>query len=252
MFSANILVVEGDEINQQLIQIILENKGLKVAIVSNGAKAIEYITKLNDRNLDFILVNINIPLVDGLNTTKKIKKYEIQNNLQHIPIIELTTNLFAEYKEKYIQLGIDNYISKHVKNSELYKLLDLYLKKAKMETSITNCNLQNYSFEETSKHIGISITTFINIFTKFINTLQKNIEELECFIKNNKFKEIANLSHKLKGSSGNMRLTILSDIFHSIEVKARKKEILRYINELYEIREIHKQLQKTLKKNQIS
>ncbi|RXJ84615.1 ATP-binding protein [Arcobacter cloacae] len=125
-YRGKILVAEDNTNNQLLMEIILNNLGLDVTIVENGKIAFE---KYKENLYDLIFMDINMPIMDGIQTLKEIKKYEKEHQKIHIPIIALTANAIQTDKEKYIEDGMDGYLSKPIENIELVKLLDLYLDK---------------------------------------------------------------------------------------------------------------------------
>ena len=125
-YKRKILVAEDNANNQLLMEIILNDLGLDVTIVENGKVAFE---KYKENLYDLIFMDINMPIMDGIETLKEIKKYEKEHQKIHTPIIALTANAIQTDKEKYIEDGMDGYLSKPIVNAELIKLLDLYLDK---------------------------------------------------------------------------------------------------------------------------
>jgi signal transduction histidine kinase/CheY-like chemotaxis protein len=105
----NILVAEDNAINQKLIMAVLNNFGMSVTIANNGQEAID-LRQAND--YDMIFMDIQMPVMGGVEATQKILEYEKQNNLPHIPIIALTANALAGDKEKYMSQGMDDYTTK--------------------------------------------------------------------------------------------------------------------------------------------
>lgn len=125
-YKGKILVAEDNANNQLLMEVILNDLGLDVTIVENGKVAFE---KYKENLYDLIFMDINMPIMDGIETLKEIKKYEKEHQKIHTPIIALTANAIQTDKEKYIEDGMDGYLSKPIVNAELIKLLDLYLDK---------------------------------------------------------------------------------------------------------------------------
>jgi len=247
MFNGNVLIAEDDETNQQLIQILLESKGITVDIVNDGKEAIEFVTKFNkEQSIDFILMDINMPLLDGIKAAKKIKEYETQYKLKHIPIIALTANALIGDKEKYLKLGMDNYLSKPIKSLELQNILCKHLRKT---NDIKKVSKIHYSFEDSAKLIGISTEKFITIFKKFITNFNDKFNTLKLLIRNNEFDEIRSQAHSLKGASGNLNIMEMYDIFEKIEIHSKDKKTSLYIHELDQIKNIHTQLQEIIKNN---
>lgn len=118
----HILVAEDHEVNQMLIGHILENLGYKSTIVSNGEEVIKNY-KEHYKLYCAILMDINMPVLNGLEATKKILEFEKINNIKHTPIIALTANAFESDKKCYLEAGIDNYLSKPIETHKLKEIL---------------------------------------------------------------------------------------------------------------------------------
>ncbi|NOZ90789.1 MAG: response regulator [Epsilonproteobacteria bacterium] len=117
------LVVEDNVINQKLIDNILKNFNISVTIANNGLEALN-LRKEND--YDIIFMDIQMPIMSGVDSTKKIIEYEKENNKKHIPIVALTANTIQEEKKKYLSIGMDRYLSKPIDVEELTAILEEY------------------------------------------------------------------------------------------------------------------------------
>jgi CheY-like chemotaxis protein len=116
----NILVVEDNLLNQKLAGFLLKEWGFRYDFASNGLIAIE---KLKASKFDLILMDIQMPEMNGYEATKVIRK-EID---PVIPILAVTAYVLPGEKEKCITYGMNDYISKPVKELELFNLLKKYL-----------------------------------------------------------------------------------------------------------------------------
>ena len=123
-FSGKILVAEDNPNNQLLIKIVLQKLGLDVTIVENGQLAVE---KYQNEKYDLIFLDINMPVMDGLTALKLIREYEKEIQ-RYTPIVALTANTINGDREKYIDEGMDNYLSKPLERNQLISILNLYLK----------------------------------------------------------------------------------------------------------------------------
>ncbi len=119
----HVLVAEDNTINQKLIKIILENFGLKVTMASNGEEAYE-LRKTGE--YDIIFMDIQMPVMSGVESTKMILEYEEQKLLDHIPIIALTANALPGDREKYISEGMDDYTTKPLQLDKIKVLIEQY------------------------------------------------------------------------------------------------------------------------------
>jgi len=123
--NAHVLVAEDNLINQKLMKSILERFGMKVTLVSNGKEALSAREK---NEYDIILMDIQMPLMGGVEATQNILAFEENTETKHIPIIALTANALEGDKEKYMASGMDAYLPKPMNIHDLEKVLSNYLK----------------------------------------------------------------------------------------------------------------------------
>ena len=128
-FSAKALVVEDNIINQKLIRHVLEDSGLEVDIANNGLEAFE---KRRNKDYDIIFMDIQMPVMDGMEATREILDYEEDEEMPHVPIIALTANALKGDRERFLLAGMDEYISKPLETSELIMILNRFLKEKSM------------------------------------------------------------------------------------------------------------------------
>ncbi len=112
---ANLLLVEDNTSNQQIIILYLKNHVKKIDIANNGKEAID---RFGQAKYDIILMDVQMPIMDGLKATQKIREYE-EGTASRTPIIAVTANAFPEDKEKCLNAGMDDYISKPFQPQEL-------------------------------------------------------------------------------------------------------------------------------------
>ena len=118
----NILIVEDDEASQQLISILVEKFTRKIAIVTTGIEAVEACQ--NNPDIDFILMDIQLPDMNGYEATQKIRQFN-----KEVVIFAQTAYALTGDKEKTIEMGCNDYISKPIDESELDALIKKYTKK---------------------------------------------------------------------------------------------------------------------------
>ena len=123
-FDANVLVAEDNIINQKLIRHILEKYKLRVDLANNGLEAFE---KRRNNEYDLLLMDIHMPVMDGIEATHEILDYEEKEEVPHVPIIALTASALKGDREKFLSEGLDGYISKPLELSELLVILNKYL-----------------------------------------------------------------------------------------------------------------------------
>jgi signal transduction histidine kinase/CheY-like chemotaxis protein len=118
----NILVAEDNVVNQRLVKELLVRKNYQVTIVENGLKIFDV---LENTRFDAILMDIQMPIMDGLEATSIIREIE-KGTGKHIPIIGITAYAVKADKEKCITAGMDDYMSKPFVKEEFYKMIEKY------------------------------------------------------------------------------------------------------------------------------
>ncbi len=112
-----ILVAEDNEINQVAISSLLKSNYCEVDIANDGVEVIE---KWKTNKYDLILMDIQMPRINGMEATKKIREIETKSNLENMPIIALTAYAMPEDIKKFLKAGVDDYIVKPIKFEKLY------------------------------------------------------------------------------------------------------------------------------------
>jgi len=121
--NTRILLVEDNKINQKVVLKMLEKTLCSVDLAINGREAVERVCR---QKYDLIFMDIQMPVMSGVEATVKIRS---DINKEYIPIIAMTANAMKGDREKYIEAGMDDYISKPLKRDDLYKLLLKWLHK---------------------------------------------------------------------------------------------------------------------------
>ncbi len=118
-FPLNILLAEDNPINQKLAVALLEKAGHRVGLAANGAEAV---SQWRAGSFDLILMDVQMPIVDGLGATREIREHE-QLTGEHVPIVAMTAHAMAGDREMCLQAGMDDYLSKPVRRQDLLALL---------------------------------------------------------------------------------------------------------------------------------
>ena len=151
-FDATILLVEDKKVNQEVAKIILKNAGCKTELAENGQEALD---KFEENKYDIILMDVRMPIMDGVVATKLIK--EKYKNIP--PIIGLSANAMEGDAKKYTDLGMDDYISKPVTYEGLITKLDKWLQFPKSTHSLKT--IRNNKVKNTPEELSL------NDFNKF-------------------------------------------------------------------------------------
>ena len=239
-FQGNVLVAEDNFINQKLIKQVLLKYGVTVELANNGLEAFE---KRKSNNYDLILMDIQMPVMDGVEATHEIINYEVEEKHHHVPIIALTANALTGDRERFLEQGLDEYIAKPIETNELLYILKKFLKPKTEEESKSYSPKVLEKVEkktEVSKNEGILVLDEDNLSDK-LTILE---EEL-----NNKEKESKHSNKKILILKKNpLEAQILSKVIanmnYDIEIVHRADELENFIDkEEYDMLLIDKEIE---------
>ncbi|MEA2017372.1 MAG: ATP-binding protein [Campylobacterota bacterium] len=237
-FTGNILIAEDNDANQELISYILNDMGINFDIAQNGQKAVD-LYKVN--RYDLILMDINMPVLDGIEAFHIIRKYEQEKNISKTPIVALTANTTKGDKEKFLSIGMDDYLNKPI---NMDKLNYVFFKYLKQNNQILKYNKIVKSFEnelDTTKisdkldsakivsKLGVSENIANILINKFKKTILDDLSELEKYIKADDKENIKNKAHYIKNSCLNIGLEEICDLLQDIETKNENIDKITHI-----------------------
>ena len=239
-FKADVLVAEDNPNNQKLIEILLKKVGINPIIVSNGKDAVEEYKK---QDFDLILMDINMPILDGISAMKQIKILEQRVNTKKTPIVALTANSIAGDKERYLQEGMDGYLSKPIEFDKLVSILRDFLQKQPLEDKQIKKNLNilettkisKFNKQDAMKQLSLDESTVDMLLDNLFLTLDSDIENLQKAIDDKNSDHIVKFSHYIKGACSSLAMNEASLILENIEKKALKGEVDFNLDELKSI-----------------
>jgi CheY-like chemotaxis protein len=225
-FQGHILVAEDNEANQELIKILLTKYGLTYDLATNGLEAVN-LYKTN--NYDLILMDEQMPIMDGNEAVGAIIKYEREKELRHTPISALTANVIKGAKERGLMSGFDSFLGKPIVIKELERVFSSYLKITKedlveLKPTAINSNIEGLNCDKLNQELMLSSDELVMLIELFIKKMSKQIPEMEDAIKSRDYKKIALIAHSIKGSSGNFRLEEVQDDSSKMEKMAKNRD----------------------------
>jgi two-component system, sensor histidine kinase and response regulator len=132
---ARILLVEDNVINQAVAQGMIEQLGLKVEIATHGEEAIALLAAADQRPYHLVLMDAQMPILDGYETTRRIRKGEAGERHRRVPIIALTAHALMDDRERCLRAGMDDYLSKPLHLQRLATVLQQWLGRSAAENS---------------------------------------------------------------------------------------------------------------------
>ncbi|MEA3433966.1 MAG: ATP-binding protein [Campylobacterota bacterium] len=219
------LVAEDNVINQKLIQNVLNGLGLDVTLANNGEEALD-LRRQNE--YDMIFMDIQMPVMSGTEATEKILDFEEKNRKHHVPIIAVTANALEGDREKYINAGMDDYISKPIELDQLKFLIQEYLPHkvvGNKEESIEDV-IEEKEIEETKDSVAKtedSIDEEVHDDTleasESVKQIDENIQEESA--------ELQSSDNVAETPESEEEVTVAVEIEKVVEVK-RKSDVLVY------------------------
>jgi two-component system sensor histidine kinase/response regulator len=128
----HILLCEDNPVNQKLAIRLLEKAGHRVVVAANGKEGLKAWENARSPGFDLILMDIQMPEMDGMELTANIRGREISSG-KHVSIIAMTANAMQGDKERYLNAGMDGYISKPTNSSTLFSAIEMCLKETGRE-----------------------------------------------------------------------------------------------------------------------
>ena len=239
----SVLVAEDNTINQDVVRTILEKNGYQVEMVGTGKAVLE---KLRGGHYDLVLMDIQMPEMDGISATKEIRNNGKLYGNPNIPIVALTANAMQGDRQQYITIGMDDYISKPIDQNELLSKVKLWrsLKKVGPEplSSMSSGSDQagHYSSQLVIDFQGLldRVVNDVAVATRLLDKMNKKIdgdlEEIQTAISNRQGEAVEFLAHRMKSGAGNLSAEPLRSILAKLESIGRE-ENWKEINECYEI-----------------
>lgn len=223
----NILVAEDNEVNQTLIKIVLGKLGYDVIVVPDGT---DVLSQLRNNMYDIIFMDVQMITLDGIETTKEIGRTMGESRPV---IIAMTAFAMQGDKEKCIEAGMDDYISKPIKIEDVRQVISKWgavskergRKKTKQQPAETT--LLDYDAVMRIKKLGgESDNSFLSkVIEMYLSQSPAIIDSLQMEITSGNLKAAAQLAHKLKGSSLNIGAKKIAEISREIELKSNDGNI---------------------------
>jgi len=210
-----ILLVEDDDVNQRVLAKMLKGKGHTVDVASNGLEALE---KYEIGKYDIIFMDILMPHMGGVEALKHIR--EIEGSGMHTPVIAITANALKGDRERFLAMGMDEYISKPVQMKTLFEVIDKTLEKSAQEHfSVELDNNGDINLFSPTRHEEILD------YKKKILIVFNDLLNLTDAVNSGVFIDIEKTSHLVKTSAGEINSELIKNLAFKIELAARRASI---------------------------
>ncbi len=238
-----ILLAEDNIINQKVSLKILNVAGYKVSAVLNGAEAVAAVQK---EKYDLILMDIQMPQVDGYSATKQIR--QLKNGASKLPIIALTAHALTGDKEKCLNAGMNDYLSKPIIAKDLIGKVDILLNIYNTEETVQeNISKENSVFNfERLKKVSLGDKDFEkDLLSSFIKDVELKLQNLVELAESPELTELVDMAHTVKGASYSVGAQKVGDEAYAIELSGKsndrenvKERIMRLRTAILETRNV--------------
>lgn len=219
-----ILVVEDVELNQHLAKHIMESWGCVVEIAENGSLAVE---KVKSSNYDLVLMDIQMPVMDGMEATRQIRKISDAKKAA-VPIVALTANAMKSECDTYLELGMNDCMAKPFEEPMLFKTVSKNIMKGH---AMNNADVEAASVQPASEKLyDLSMVEAISggdksfiqkMLQLFLDTVPATLIDLKGSCDSGDWAMLSKHAHKLKSTIDSMNINSLKQDIRSIETLAK-------------------------------
>ncbi|MHB8072229.1 hybrid sensor histidine kinase/response regulator [Desulfosporosinus fructosivorans] len=214
-----ILIVEDDKVNLMVLTLMLKEKGHFIESASNGFEALS----LHEKNVyDVIFMDIQMPIMDGIEATAKIREREGER--RHTPIIALTAYALVGDREKFLSYGLDEYIPKPIKMCELSQLLEVVVNRGISAKKSGDESEQEVKISDSGKVLNLSYDVPLGVDRDVtLQEISRDIEEISRPLTYEDMNLIEEIAHKIKNNCNLIEADELKTLAFKIELAARRE-----------------------------
>ncbi|MGL1890950.1 MAG: response regulator [Spirochaetaceae bacterium] len=209
---AKLLLVEDNEINQQVAKEILEHEGFYIEIAENGKIAVDLID--NNHSYDLVLMDLQMPIMDGYEATKKLRE---NKDIDSLPIIAMTADAMTGVRNQVSAVGMNDYVTKPIIPHDLWQALTTWIKPGdrelpesfiqdnnSVESELNIPTIKGINTNLGLKNVNGNKKLYLNIIKKFREEYSNILSEIEDAVKVENFELAVRLAHTVKGVAGNI------------------------------------------------
>ncbi len=235
---AQILLVEDNILNQEIVIELLRDFGVEVFVADNGKEALQ---ALEQRSFDGVLMDCSMPVMDGYRATREIRK---QDRFQGLPVLAMTANAMEGDREKAIEAGMNDYITKPVDIEQMAGILVKWIRASVNQNApesndglkhghetgeladnlFANVNLPGIDVTAGLKRVRDDAALYRKLLNMFHNNQSDFGERFHRAMEANDFETMEQLAHSLKGVASNISATELSSLAFDLEQASASRD----------------------------
>jgi two-component system sensor histidine kinase/response regulator len=232
-----ILLVDDDELSRRMMELLLSGEGYNYNTASNGKEAV---SAVQSQSFDIVLMDLQMPIMDGFEATRKIRAWEAEK--KHTPIVALTAMLFDHEIQNCLSIGMDGCIEKPFNTEQLFQLIEFYVN----ESSLPILSKESQDTEKVDELIvldvqnalprfGKSLHAYQDFLKEFMDDLPERIDQFQTMFLSGNYQALADSAHNLKGISASMGAMQLSHLSHILDQTSQAGDSLRIQQSLEDI-----------------
>jgi two-component system, sensor histidine kinase and response regulator len=252
VLGAHLLLVEDNEINQQVATELLEDAGYQVTVVNTGRQAVDILTGKDSSHLfDCVLMDIQMPELDGHEATRLIRDWEeitpsakraaFATPKSAIPIIAMTAHAMASERQKCLDSGMNDHISKPIDPDLLFKTLvkwikpaarkeatHMPLKKSSVETVELPEKLSGFDLEAGLSRVAGNRSLLLDLLLQLYRKYRQTDQQIRQALQDNNLELAERLAHTIKGMAGNLGASALHTAANDLETAINHNDSVQF------------------------
>jgi CheY-like chemotaxis protein/HPt (histidine-containing phosphotransfer) domain-containing protein len=228
---AHLLLVEDNEINQQIAKEMLESFGVSSTLAENGEEAIVCLRK---ESFDGVLMDMQMPVMDGITATREIRK---NAKWATLPILALTANVYISQQNELLAAGMNDHIGKPIDPDQLLATLAKWVRPSKTAVNaaiaptpkasapMSPPNLPGVKVAESIRRIGGNVALYWALIEKFGINQKDVVTNIRVALTANDLKTTERLAHTLRGISGSLGAETLQKLAEHLEKNIHNNEL---------------------------
>jgi signal transduction histidine kinase/CheY-like chemotaxis protein/HPt (histidine-containing phosphotransfer) domain-containing protein len=229
----HVLAVDDNEINQSVAEELLKDLGLTVDVVGNGLEAFH---AMQSKRYSAVLMDCQMPVMDGYSAAKAIRAWELENNVSRTPIIALTAHAFSGERDKVLSAGMDDYMTKPVPARQLETVLARWLASVEAPPDAPAPAAESAPADvvmaarepENDTHgadLDPEVPRSAKLIELFLRLVPKQLDDLSAASRQGEPEQLRAVSHKLKGSAASLGARAMARVCENIQHAAEGGDV---------------------------